>query len=337
MTPSDPLLNTARTRTASRIAYLLALCALSVVALSAAIAMGSDGTHLTLPLRWLLGALTEQERMAVEVLRLPRALSAFAVGGLLALAGVLMQVLLRNPLADPYILGTSGGAATAALVAILLGAGAAGINAAAFAGATLATALVFGIGGVRHRFAPTQLLLTGVVLGAGFGAIVSLLLAISPDGSLRGMLFWLMGDFSLALHPTRVWILLGIACAAGIVFAHHLNVLAEDEQRAQLLGLAILPARIIVLLCASLITAFAVTVAGAIGFVGLVVPHLMRIFSGTDHRWLIPFSALAGGCLLTVADALSRTLLAPQQLPVGTLTAAIGVPLFLYLLRSQQR
>ncbi|MEO0575168.1 MAG: iron ABC transporter permease [Pseudomonadota bacterium] len=303
--------------------------------MAAAMAMGSDGVHSSLPVRWLLNAMSEQERMTVATLRLPRALSAFAVGGLLALAGVLMQVLLRNPLADPYILGTSGGAATAALIAILLGASALGVNAAAFVGASAATALVFGIGGVRSRFAPTTLLLTGVVLGAGFGAIVSFLLAISPDGSLRGMLFWLMGDFSLALNPTAVWIVLAIACVTGIAGARHLNVLAEDAQRAQLLGLAILPARIIVLLFASLITAFAVTVAGAIGFVGLVVPHLMRKFSGTDHRWLIPFSILAGGCLLTIADALSRTVLAPQQLPVGTLTAAIGVPLFLYLLRAQ--
>ncbi|MEL6870495.1 MAG: iron ABC transporter permease [Pseudomonadota bacterium] len=308
-----------------------------MASICAAIGLGSDGWSPALPVDWLLQRLNDQQRLVVGDLRLPRALSAFAVGGLLALAGVLMQVLLRNPLADPYILGTSGGAATAALSAILLGAGVALVNLAAFAGACCATALVFGVGGIRSRFSPTALLLTGVVLGAGFGAVVSLLLAISPDGSLRGMLFWLMGDFSLALHPMPVWGVLTAATVAGIAGARHLNVLAEDEKRARLLGLPVTVARVVVLLAASLMTAFAVTVAGAIGFVGLVVPHLMRRFSGADHRWLVPFAALAGGSLLCVADALSRTVLAPKQLPVGTLTAAIGVPLFLYLLREQHR
>ena len=306
----------------------------SLLSIAIALACGSDGVRPGLIANFIAGELRGQDALIVTELRLPRALSAFAVGGLLAIAGVLMQVLLRNPLADPYILGTSGGAACAALAAMLAGFAGAAIDAAAFVGAALATFIVFGIGGVRSHFSPPMLLLTGVVLASGFGALVSLMLALSPDGSLRGMLFWLMGDFSLALDPLPVLVVLALAVVVSTASARHLNILAEDETQARLLGLPLVPARIAVLLVASLLTAFAVTQAGSIGFVGLVVPHLVRGFTGADHRKLVPAAMLAGGSLMIVADTLSRTLLAPRQLPVGTLTAAIGVPLFLYLLRN---
>lgn len=299
--------------------------------------IGSDGVRLGLLSDIWSRTLTPEDATVVLDLRLPRALSAFAVGGLLTVCGILMQVLLRNPLADPYILGTSGGAACGALLAMLLGLTSGAIDAAAFVGASLATFIVFGVGGVRSRFSPSLLLLTGVVIATGFGALISLMLALSDDATLRGMLFWLMGDFSLALSPMPVISVLIGATVVSMLAAPHLNVLAETESRARLLGLPLIPMRIAVLLFASFLCAFAVTQAGSIGFVGLVVPHLMRRFTGADHRRLIPVAVLAGGSLLCIADALSRTLLAPRQLPVGTLTAAIGVPLFLYLLSASHK
>ncbi|MEL6199064.1 MAG: iron ABC transporter permease [Pseudomonadota bacterium] len=306
----------------------------ALVSLAFAMVAGSDGVRPGLFADALSGSLAADDARVVLELRLPRALSAFAVGGLLAVAGVLMQVLLRNPLADPYVLGTSGGAAFAALAAILAGFSAAGVDAAAFVGAAVATVIVFGIGGLRTGFAPTLLLLTGVVLASGFGAGVSLLLAVSPDATLRGMLFWLMGDFSLALSPTAPLTALAAAVVVGLFMARALDVLAQSHERALLLGLPLTRMRISVLLFASLLTAYAVTQAGSIGFVGLVVPHLVRGFTGVRHAALLPASAVAGGCLLVIADTLSRTVFAPRQLPVGTLTALIGVPLFLYLLRQ---
>ena len=286
---------------------------------------------------WLGGTLGAQDRMLMLSLRAPRALSAFAVGGLLALAGVMMQVLLRNPLADPYILGTSGGAATAALIAMLAGGTALAVDVAAFAGASVATALVFGLARGDDSWTPTRLLLTGVVLAAGFSAAISLLLALSPEQNLRGMLFWLMGDFSFAYEPAGILAVLALATALASLGARQLNILARGELQAAILGLAVVPARVVVLLFASALTAIAVTQAGAIGFVGLVVPHLVRQAAGSDHRTLIPTAVLAGGALLVVADTLARAVLAPRQLPVGALTAFIGVPLFLYLLRRRIR
>ncbi len=270
-------------------------------------------------------------------LRLPRALSAFAVGGLLAVAGSLMQVLLRNPLADPYILGVSGGAAVCALLAMMTGLGGLWVDGGAFAGALGATLLVFALAsGGPGSWSPVRLLLTGVVLAAGFAAIISLMLALGPDSSLRGMLFWLMGDLSFADAPGMRIALLGTAVIAGVALARHLNILARGDIQARVLGVEVRPLRIGIYLGSSLLTAVAVTTAGSIGFVGLVVPHLMRSVVGPDHRVLIPAAALGGGTLLVLADTMARSLFAPRQLPVGALTALVGVPLFLMLVRRQR-
>ena len=270
-------------------------------------------------------------------LRLPRALAAFATGGLLALAGAMMQVLLRNPLADPYILGVSGGAAVAALLGIMLGFGGFWIDVGAFVGAMAVTLLVFSLAQGPGGWTPTRLLLTGVVIAAGMSAVVSLLLALGQDSSLKGMLFWLMGDFSYVEDARFNLIVLALATAAGILLARHLNVLARGEQQALILGVSVKPMRIGIFLLSSLLTALAVTTAGSIGFVGLLVPHLVRLAAGADHRIVVPGSALAGGILLMLADTAARTVLAPRQLPVGALTALFGVPLFLILLRRPAR
>jgi iron complex transport system permease protein len=231
-------------------------------------------------------------------IRLPRALTAFAVGGLLAFAGVLMQVLLRNPLAEPYILGTSGGAAVAALIVMMLGLGSFVVDIAAFGGALAATLLVFSIAHGTGSWAPTRLLLTGVVLAAGFGAITTLLLSISPEKNLRGMLFWLMGDLNFAFEPWRCLALLVILLLGGMLAARHLNVLARGELQAAIVGMPVRGFRYLVFAAASLAVAFSVTTAGVIGFIGLVVPHLVRLVGGSDHRVVLPASVLAGGTLL---------------------------------------
>ncbi len=322
---------------ARQTALFAALLVLALAALLAAIASGSVGLGFFESLSALTGDAPAAATELVLELRLPRALSAFAVGGMLAIAGVLMQVLLRNPLAEPYILGSSGGAAVFALLAILFGLSSIAVDAAAFGGALFATLVVFSVAHGTGSWTPTRLLLTGIVLASGFGAATTLLLALSPDQHLRGMLFWLMGDLSFALEPGRSLLVLAIVAAVSMALARHLNVLARGELQASIVGLPVRGVRYSVFVLASLATAIAVTTVGVIGFIGLVVPHLIRLVAGSDHRIVIPASALAGGTLLVLADTLARTVLAPRQLPVGALTAAVGVPLFLILISRSAR
>ncbi|RLA33705.1 MAG: iron ABC transporter permease [Gammaproteobacteria bacterium] len=314
-----------------------ALIALSATAGIVALISGSADINAQQVWQSLTGTAPDNIRTLVIDLRLPRALTAFGVGGLLAVAGVLMQVLLRNPLAEPYILGTSGGAAVAALLAMMFGFGATFVDFAAFGGAMAATLLVFAIAQGSGSWTPTRLLLTGVVLAAGFSAATTLLLALSPDQNLRGMLFWLMGDLNYAYTPARSLWLLATITTAGVIAARHLNVLARGDLQAAIVGLPVAGFRLIIFAVTALATAISVTTVGVIGFIGLVVPHLIRIVAGSDHRIVLPASALAGGTLLVLADTLARTMLAPRQLPVGALTAALGVPLFLILMSRSRR
>ena len=283
-------------------------------------------------MRALLGEGSDPSATVVRELRLPRATAAFAVGGLLAVAGALMQVLLRNPLADPYVLGLSGGAACGALAALLVGA-AALVTPAAFAGAVVSTLLVFGLARGSGTWAPTRLLLTGIVVAAGWGALIMLMLALAPDAQVRGMLFWLIGDLSGATHGGRALIALVVVLAIALPFARDATLLARGDATAATLGVPVRAVTFALHALAAAATAVAVTVAGSVGFVGLVVPHAVRLVIGNDQRFLLPASALAGGALLVAADTLARTIVAPAQLPVGVLTALAGVPLFLWLLR----
>lgn len=269
-------------------------------------------------------------------LRLPRTATAFVTGALLAIAGALMQVLLRNPLADPYILGVSGGASVGALLALLLGAGAITLQTSAFAGALVSTLLVFALARGRGNWNTTRLLLTGVVLAAGWGALISLLLAISPASRVQGMLFWLMGDLGYAQLPVAGSIILVITALLTMALSPSLNLLASGELRAASLGVEVNKLRLTLYILASLATATAVTQAGNIGFIGLIAPHMLRLAGARNYRLLIPGAALLGGALLLFADALSRSLIAPQLLPVGVLTALLGVPMFLFLLYRAQ-
>ena len=265
-------------------------------------------------------------------LRLPRAGAAWTVGALLALSGCLMQVLLRNPLADPYILGVSGGASFAALLGMTVGVGAAALPGLAWAGALVSIVIVFSLARGEGPWSGTRLLLTGVVTASGWAALISLLLTLGPDGSLRGMLFWLIGDLSYARLSGWAPALLALVFLVCMGMARSLNVLAMGETTARLLGEPTRKLLWVVYLLASVLTATAVSIAGNIGFVGLIVPHLMRLLVGSDHRVLFPAAALFGGLFLVLSDTLARTALAPRQLPVGVVTALLGVPLFLLLL-----
>jgi len=265
-------------------------------------------------------------------LRLPRAAAAWTVGALLSLSGCLMQVLLRNPLADPYILGVSGGASFAALLGMTLGVSAALLPALAWSGALVSILLVFSLARGEGPWSGTRLLLTGVVTASGWAALISLLLTLGPDGSLRGMLFWLIGDLSYARLPYWALAILVTIFLVCLGMARSLNVLAMGETTARLLGEPTRKLLWVVYLLASVLTATAVSIAGNIGFVGLIVPHLMRLLVGSDHRVLFPAAAMFGGLFLVFSDTLARTVLAPRQLPVGVVTALLGVPLFLLLL-----
>lgn len=313
------------------------LAVLAFACLAGALASGSESLPLSHVVEVVAGGGSAAERDLVLGLRLPRALSAFAVGGLLSLAGVLMQVLLRNPLADPYILGTSGGAAVGALTAIMIGLTPWAVDASAFAGALAAMLVVFLVAHGSGSWTPTRLLLTGVVLAAGLSAVIGLLLTLSPEQGIHGMLFWLMGDFSFARAPAPLLVALAIGTVLSLSAARELNVLARGETIASILGQRVVLVQAGIFAGAALLTAVAVTAAGTIGFVGLVVPHMIRLITGSEHRRVIPAAAIAGGCLLVVADTLARTVMAPRQLPVGTLTALLGVPLFLLLMWRQRR
>jgi len=266
-------------------------------------------------------------------LRLPRALAAFACGAMLSLAGLLMQVLLRNPLADPYVLGVSGGAATMALLGLLIGLEGGFLNLIAFAGALVSIFLVFYFSHSSGSWTMARLLLTGIVMAAGWGALISFLLIIAPPEKVHSMLFWLMGDLSYDRPLLPAYVFLGIGFIIALPLANSLNIMTWGDLHAGALGINTSQLRLVLFFLASLLTAGAVTLAGSVGFVGLVIPHLLRLIVGSEHRILIPASVLAGGSLLVLADTLARTILAPQQLPVGIITALIGVPLFLYLLR----
>jgi iron complex transport system permease protein len=315
----------------------LVLIALVPAAVMLSLAMGSVSVGVPTLVRVLSGQETGLPATLILELRLPRILSAFAVGGLLALAGTLLQVLLRNPLADPFVLGVSGGAAVAALSALLAGLSGAWVSGSALAGSLLSLVLVFGLSHGRGVWNDTRLLLTGVMVASGCGAIVSLMLALAPQSTLNRLLFWLLGDLDQGTAPWWGLGVLAVALVVALPFARALNLYARGENIAAALGENVARLRYGLFLLAALLTAAAVTLAGSIGFIGLVVPHLLRLLGSGDHRRLLVDAPLAGGILLILADTAARTVVAPAQLPVGAVTAVLGVPVFLFLLARDAR
>jgi iron complex transport system permease protein len=280
--------------------------------------------------------LESAEKTILFSIRLPRILFAGVVGAALSTAGVVFQAVLRNPLADPYILGVSGGAAVGAIIGIIIGAGAIpfGIAGLSFLGALLTIFTIFGVAGSRTDGQSNTLLLTGVIINAFFSAVIMFLISISTSDRLHSVFFWLMGDLSLAEKGEAL--VAGAFLLAGFIvmlrYARSLNLLLTGEETAMQLGVDVEKTKKILLITASMTTAAAVSVSGTIGFVGLIIPHLLRLTLGPDHRLLLPAAFLFGATFLTAADTVARSVMAPTELPVGVVTALCGAPYFIYLL-----
>jgi iron complex transport system permease protein len=279
------------------------------------------------------GAAAEAARLVIS-LRIPRVALAALVGACLALAGAALQALLKNPLADPFLLGTSGGAAVGAAFATLAGASPLVSPVAAFGGAAASSVGVALLARRSGRMDLQRLLLTGLIANAFFSAVLLGVFSVASGEAARTMLFWMMGSLAQA-SPARVLTLLPYAAGGGIALllsASRLNLFAVGEENAAALGVNTERSKRVVFLAASLLTGAAVAFAGVVGFVGLLVPHAARAVVGNDQRILLPVSAVSGAALLVAADALSRAALAPAELPIGAVTAALGAPLFAYLL-----
>lgn len=321
------------------ITALVILLLLTVVSVLLSVRFGSVSMSTADVVAALMGRGPESQQWIVFDYRLPRALLGVLVGGGLALAGAVFQALLRNPLAEPYILGISGGSAFGAVLVLALGLTAASswaLPVAAFAGALVAIVLVFRVAVAADRRMDVRvLLLAGVVVGAFFSAGIAFILSVSEARTVRSAVLWMMGSLSGA-----DWTSVGLGAVYTIPAAllilslgRSLNLMAIGEETASYLGTDVERVKKIAFGVASLITAAGVAVAGVIGFVGLIIPHGVRLLTGSDHRVLLPLSFLAGAVFLTLADLVARTALAPSEIPIGVITAFVGVPLFLVLLR----
>ncbi len=323
----------------ARLARLLLLAALLAAAMLASVAVGAAGLPLRRVAAALAGGGDAAARTIVVDLRLPRTVLAALVGGGLALSGAVFQALLRNPLAEPYILGVSGGAAVGAVGAIALGLSARAPWAqplAALAGALVAVVVVFRIAfSVGRALDARVLLLAGVVVGAFFNALILLVLSFARIETFRSAIFWMLGSLSGATWGGVALLAAYGAPAAALLLglARPLNLVAVGEESAFYLGVRVARVKVAAYLVTSLLVAASVSIAGVIGFIGLVVPHALRLLWGSDHRLLLPASVLAGATFLVAADAVARTAVAPVELPVGVVTALVGVPVFVVLLR----
>jgi len=279
-------------------------------------------------------------------IRLPRILLAIIVGASLSVAGTSFQALLRNPLADPYVLGVSSGASVGAILALIAtpflslspALSALLTPLGAFLGAAATIAAVYFLGRRDGQIDSTTLLLGGVITGSFLSAIITFLMGTVTTGNTRGMVFWLMGNLSTSFQKSVYWFLgFGFLVAAGAIYttASDLNLLLAGEKEAMHLGVDVPRVRLVVYIAASFLTGLAVSVSGSIGYVGLIVPHVMRLIFGSDHRTLLPTAALGGAIAVVFADTLARTVVAPNELAVGAVTAVVGAPLFIYLLRRR--
>ncbi len=319
------------------LALIFILSAALLLVATAALAVG--GVHLSLGEAW--GGLTGtapggQAAIIVREIRLPRVLLAALVGAALAVSGTVLQALLRNPLADPYVLGISSGAALGAIVAFWIGGRLAEASPfMAFGGAALTTAWVYLLGRRGGRLASYTLVLAGVITASFLSAVILFVLTLLSTRDVRGTAYWLMGDLSVTpdAHFRVLVPVVVLGIAALYVFSKDLNVVLLGEEEAAHLGVNVARVETTVFLLASLLTGIAVSVSGAIGYLGLLVPHLGRMLVGNDHRTLLPTAALGGAIFLILSDMLARTVIAPAELPVGAVTAVAGAPVFIYLLR----
>ena len=285
--------------------------------------------------------LPTEYRLIVFDLRLPRILLGSLVGAALSVAGASFQALLRNPLADPYVLGVSSGAALGSILALIIAPGFALVTPlGAFLGAIATIAGVYFLGRREGQLDSTTLLLGGIISASFFSAIILFLMTTLTGRDLRGMAYWLMGDLSTPVSAGIQWIfIVGLVAGVGAIYSTSadLNLMLTGEREATHLGVNVTRVKLVVYVSASLLTALAVSASGAIGYVGLLVPHIVRLIFGSDYRLLIPASALCGAIAIVLADTLARTVVSPTELPVGAMTAMAGAPLFIYLLRRGLR
>ncbi len=283
-------------------------------------------------------SVTEMAELVILKIRFPRIILAGLVGFSLSLGGLVFQALLRNPLADPFILGVSSGGAFGAIIGIIMGLGFNfGIPLMSFAGALFTIYLIMVMGRGNMGMESSAILLTGVVVNAFFTSVIMFFIAVASDDRLHTMLFWLYGDLSQSRYGQSIIIAPAILVGFVILYglSKHLNIITAGEDTALQLGVDLERARLICFLVVSLLIGIVVSFSGLIGFVGLVVPHLARMALGSDHRLLMPVSALGGAVFLIVADTISRTVISPNELPVGVITAFIGAPFFIYLLKTR--
>jgi iron complex transport system permease protein len=273
-------------------------------------------------------------------IRWPRILLAMIVGASLSVAGASFQALLRNPLADPYVLGVSSGAALGAILSLIWAARLPGATPfGAFAGAVAATGAVYLLGRRGGDLDSYALLLGGIITASFLSAVIMFLMTAISGRDLRGMAFWLMGDLSTPTPVPTGWLMFVLLLGIGAIYttAADLNLLLTGEEEAMHLGVDVTRVKLVVYLGASVLTGLAVSVSGAIGYVGLLVPHVVRMLFGSDYRLLLPAAAFGGAIALVLADTLARTVVAPTELPVGAMTAMVGAPVFIYLLRRRMR
>jgi iron complex transport system permease protein len=277
-------------------------------------------------------------RLIILGIRWPRILLAMIVGAALSVAGASFQALLRNPLADPYVLGVSSGAGLGSILTLIWAAQTPGATPfGAFAGAIAATTAVYLLGQRGGDLDSYALLLGGIITASFLSALIMFLMTTISGRELRGMAFWLMGDLSTPSPVSPGWLVLVLLLGIGAIYttAADLNLLLSGEQEAMHLGVDVARVKLVVYLGASVLTGLAVSVSGAVGYVGLMVPHLIRLLFGSDYRLLLPATALGGAIVVVLADTLARTIVSPTQLPVGAMTALVGAPVFIYLLRRR--
>ena len=328
---------------------MLLTCAPLCVALLAAVLLALRLGAVPFPINelvqnlwWLISGQTDKIssdfRLIMIDIRLPRIVLGIFVGAALSVAGAGFQALLRNPLADPYVLGVSSGAALGSILSLIWAAQLPGATPlGAFAGALAATAAVYFLGRREGELDSYALLLGGIITASFLSALIMFLMTTVSGRELRGMAFWLMGDLSTPTPVSSGWLLLVLVLGVAGIYttAADLNLLLGGEQEAMHLGVDVVRVKLVVYLGASVLTGLAVSVAGAIGYVGLIVPHLIRLLFGSDYRLLIPATAIGGAIAVVLADTLARTLVSPTELPVGAMTALVGAPVFIYLLRRR--
>ena len=272
--------------------------------------------------------------VVLSQLRFPRVLVAFMSGALLAMSGCLLQTLLRNPLADPYIFGISSGASLGVLMSMSFALGVSALV-GGFIGAAIVVVSVAVLSNAGSGWNPYRLILTGVMVSAGLNAVISLILVLSPPEMMKGMLFWMMGDLTYAEPRLISVVMFFVILFFSVFYGRGLDVLSLGSERARAIGVSVRRMEVAIYFLAAMASAVVVVEAGAIGFIGLVVPHMVRMIGVWQHQKLVPLAAFVGGAMVAIADTLARSAWAPIQLPVGAITAILGVPILIYLLNRK--